>query len=171
MGENLICLVNDCKNKNMQSLQRLVELFNPLIRKYEILLNYEDARYELQEKLITILVSFPRCTNEYEVLKYIKTSVHREYINLSRKKDLYEKINMSTDVFDEYVNSSSSDYELINLKQSLCTLTENQQKIIYYKYFYGYKVNQIAEKMGITRQAVHKSEQKALMFLKEKLVN
>lgn len=169
MGENLIDIIKSCKEGNKDGILLAIKQFEPLIRKYEKILDYEDARYDLYEKFIVMLLKIPRITNKYEILSYIKKTMHREYINLSIKHQKYINHVILTDLFDETSYCPDIKFQIQDIKSALNKLNSSQKQIILYKFFKGYKVNQIALKLGISRQAVYKNEQIALVILKDLL--
>lgn len=170
MGENLIYLIEKCKKKDEDSISQALEMFEPLIRKYERLLDYEDARNDLWEQFIKILFSIPVCENEYAILCYIKKSMHHEYIRLSKRKQRLNDLEYLTDVFDDYGTAfNTTEHDTYMIRTAVNKLTDAQRKVIVLKFMNGYQVNEIARMMGISRQAVNQNERRALDKLRETL--
>ncbi|GEM_PF-2864945 len=62
--KTLVYLVYSSKKGNKKSLLTIIDQFTPLIHKYSRKLNYEDAKSELIEKLLTIVLQMPKIENE-----------------------------------------------------------------------------------------------------------
>lgn len=158
------------------STVKLIEKFNPLLKKYAYKLNYEDAYNDLLIDFIELLqsIKIDRIYNKNEggIVSYICTSVHSSYIkkikecqklhNLSFYCDLDEKelyyIEMKSSTYDTYFN--------ISFDFLLKSLTKSEYTVIKMIYYGGYTVPEIASYCGISRQAVNQMRNRALKKLK-----
>ena len=59
MKNTLYDLLIECKNRNPKYILEIIDKFNPLIKKYTYLLNYDDAEQDLILSLIEIVYNLP----------------------------------------------------------------------------------------------------------------
>ena len=86
--ENLRETVYDAQKGDKNALLEVITFFDPLIKKYFKLMNYdEDFKSELtiylMELIRSINLSDFRILNDFTLINYIRTSVYHEYIFLS----------------------------------------------------------------------------------------
>lgn len=100
---------------------------------------------------------------------YIK-SLHSSYIQLSVKRGKYEQNNSLTDTFDIFTgNKGGQEGADDDLYAAIECLSECQKTIILSRYYQGYKMNEIAATLGMSRQSVHKKHKIALVNLRSML--
>lgn len=155
---------------------KLIEKFNPMLKKYAHNLYYEDAYHDLLADFIELLsnIKVERMQNKDEgcMISYVITSIHSSYIkklikikqmkNFIIYSDLTEKelhyIDGLTATNDTYI---STDFDLLK------KILTNPEFIIIKMIFYeGYSVTETANINGITRQAVNQMKNRALKKLK-----
>lgn len=154
-----------CYN-NAYALQNTIETFNPLIKKYSRLLQYNEAESDLTTALIIILCKMPRLQNQALIVGYVAKSLKNEYIALSKKRQRQANHEL---LRDEVLVSEDGDLDIeltVDVKNALSKLTENQKYIIYLKYYLDYSDAEIASILNISRQAVNKLKRAALQKLK-----
>ena len=157
--------------KNPDIMLELINMFNPLILKYSSLLKMdtEDAMSEFTLELIRIINKFP-AKDEYDldmyVLSYIKKSIRNSYISLSKKQT-----SLNITYLEDFNNIGIEESQLSAfwMNDILLKLTPVQRDVIILKYYHGYTVNEIANIMNISRQAVNQMKKRALKHLKEML--
>lgn len=154
---------------NNDILLELIQTFNPLIRKYSLLLNmdYEDAISELTLEFIKIVKSFP-AKKEYisdkYILSYISKSIRNAYITKS-----IELAKLKIVYFDDSFNWEPAcfQYSTLWIDELLLKLTSTQKEVFLLRYYYGYSVVEIAKKLSISRQAVNQAKNRGLKKLKQ----
>lgn len=144
-------------------------LFEKLINLYSIKLGYEDAIGELNlfffELINGIALNRFNADNTDGLCRYIKTSLKHKYIALDKQRQIEE---LSSYRLNENITAIKFDFrDKVELADLLTTPTQKQRTILYYRYFYLLSCAEIAEILGITRQAVNRLENRALKFLKE----
>ncbi|MGB8455993.1 MAG: sigma-70 family RNA polymerase sigma factor [Anaerocolumna sp.] len=163
------------------STLKLIEKFNPILKKYAYSLYYEDAYDDLLVDFIELLfnISIKKIQNKEDgcIISYLTTSIHNSYIkklikikqmlNFTIYSDLTEKelyyIDSITATNDTYINT---DFDLLR------KILTNPEFIIIKKIFYdGYSVTETANAIGITRQAVNQMKNRALKKLKKIFVD
>lgn len=80
-------------NGNEDALLEVIKRFTPLLKKYARKLNYEDAYYDLQLKLIEVVRSplFSSLSlSNGQSIAYIQQSIIHEYIRLGKKRSTLE---------------------------------------------------------------------------------
>lgn len=164
------------QSRDSDSTLKLIEKFNPILKKYAYRLYYEDAYNDLLVDFIELLfnINLEKMQNKDDgcLISYLTTSIHNSYIkklikikqlrNFTIYSDLTEKelyyIDSLTATNDTYVNT---DFDLLR------KLLTNPEFIIIKMIFYGgYSVAETAGALGITRQAVNQMKNRALKKLK-----
>ena len=89
--ENLRETVYDAQKGDKNALLEVITFFDPLIKKYFKLMNYdEDFKSELtiylMELIRSINLSDFRILNDFTLINYIRTSVYHEYIFYPKKE-------------------------------------------------------------------------------------
>lgn len=157
------------RNGDNNSLEEIIELFNPVINKYSRLLDGEDTRQDLIIHIIKVLNKIPidkiKFYQDKAILGYIVKAVRNQYIYLSKKnskKNLNEtSLNFEWEIgYDEF----ESELELLDLFE---ILTEKESFIIKSIYVYYLSISEIADYMNISRQAVNQSKNRALKKLEK----
>ncbi len=164
----LIPVIREIQNQNMSHFAELFENFEGLIYCYGKRLCYEDATQELTLFLLELLDSldtdrFP-CDDSQGVQKYIAVSLRNRYIFLSKKQ---QKTMCQSDKPVDQIGVELETEEAIALKSGLKSLSERQRLAVTYRYCYGYSDCEIAQIMGISRQAVNRLHKRGLTSLKE----
>ena len=169
-NKELISITEEIKRKDMSRFDELYGAFEGLIRHFEIKLGYDDAGQELTAFLLELVYSLNTerfLPDESESLnRYIAVSVRNKYIALS--KEQRRRVLESGELFD-CVGSSRELEGSVALREGMSLLSERQKTAITLRYIYGYSAAEIAEKLGITRQAVNRLERRGLSILREYL--
>lgn len=163
------------------SVLHLLEQFQPLLRKYGLLLHYEDAYWDLRLAFLELIQTFPtsgRPMEDKTILAYLSKSVYHAYIALSKAQRKYQCVfpfssildgersrekllETLTPVYDEYP------VEVLDLLSSV--LTERETQVIVCLYLWDYSNKMASERLHITPGAVTKARKRALRKLREQL--
>lgn len=164
-------LILKIKEQDMAAFPLIFDEFKKLINFYGAKLGYEDAASELTLFLIELLYEiniarFPSNSDE-DIHKYIAASIKNKYIALSRAK-------LKNTIFEnelwEDCCGYTEDFDCrFCFTQGVSCLNSVQRKIIIYHYVYGYSIAEIAKLLGVTRQAVNRSKNQALVVLRREL--
>ncbi len=159
------------KKQDMSVFETLYDEFKKLIMFYAVRLYYDDAKSDLTlffiELLYNIDLSRFESDESYSIRNYIAVSIKNQYISLSVRNQHYNKLsNCLYDNFDGYLPNFEDRF---SLRESLKHLSYKQKMIIIYRYIYGYSECEIGEILGITRQAVNRIKNRALIILRESL--
>ena len=168
--------------KNRDHVAELIAFFNPLLKKYAYLLNYEDAYDELQIKLIELIYNLDlkqlKRTDNYTLLSYIKTCIHNCYIQKSKKYAEYTFYNRFIgEMSEESAFSIESQFSTLDTYQDFHArfyrlfLTQSECEIIFYLFYKQFTVSETAKAKKISRQAVNQLKLSALKKLRAKLKN
>lgn len=175
-----------CQNGDKVAIGYVINKFECLINKAKMSFpqniyfnNYdiEDNKQDLIVSLINIVnkipIDNPGFKNEGCLVNYIYKSLLNNrrdmYINKSIKRDFIENKYLSSMVEfkDNYfVDNIESNIEIEDM---LKCLTEKEQRIVKYKFLNDKSEEEIAEILGIIRQAVNRMKNKALKKLKENI--
>ena len=156
----------------MTAFPLIYEEFNKLINFFSLKLGYEDAASELTLFLIEMLYDIRlekfQSDGSEDIQKYIAASIKNKYIALSKGKA--KNMLFENELFEDccsYFEDFDGGFYCI---QGVSRLTAVQRKIVLYHYIYGYSIAEIAERFGVTRQAVNKTKNHALEILKKELL-
>ena len=154
MNYTLFDLFLNAYNGNSFAQLQIVQRFQPLLKKYAALLKYEDAYSDLQLYLLELLHSGKltklQRKDDGTLVKYIESSIRHQYISLnSRKNAVDNSVIASVDEIDFDLHSVLQPSELTLLSQFV---------------FKGMSIADIAEKSGVSRQAINR---KKLSILKK----
>lgn len=158
MNYTLFDLFLNAYNGNSFAQLQIVQRFQPLLKKYAALLKYEDAYSDLQLYLLELLHSGKltklQRKDDGTLVKYIESSIRHQYISLnSRKNAVDSSVIASIDEidFDQMSLSSNDEYPKLLISDL-------------HFVFKGMSIADIAEKSGVSRQAINR---KKLSILKK----
>lgn len=156
----------------------VIQQFNPLLKKYAYFLGCEDGYEELSVQLLSMLkkinLSSFTSKNDAVLISYIQKTVHNAYIQLSKKKNKYQRLVLWDDLnpFDaaycELNNSRVDSYERVILQDLKKILNRNEYTVISLLYLEGLSVAEIAKRAKKTRQAINQTKNNALKKLRKK---
>lgn len=164
------------QNGNNNSTLKLIEKFNPLLKKYAHSLYYEDAYCDLLVDFIELLNEIKgenlQSRDEGCLISYLTTSIHSSYIkNLiklkrSHNQTIYSDLSENELYYIDTLTATNDTY--INLEFDLLKkfLTYPEYLVIKMTFYEGYSVTETANFNGITRQAVNQMKNRALKKLK-----
>lgn len=176
MNYTLFDLFLNAYNGNSFAQLQIVQRFQPLLKKYAALLKYEDAYSDLQLYLLELLHSGKltklQRKDDGTLVKYIESSIRHQYISLnSRKNAVDNSVIASVDEidFDQMSLSSNDEYPelLISDLHSVLqhsVLQHSELTLLSQFVFKGMSIADIAEKSGVSRQAINR---KKLSILKK----
>ena len=176
--ENLLNLLLRSKNDS-NCMTTLIEKFQPILRKYAVESDYEDAYNDLLIEFIEFVKKFNDSylinKDDFTLLAYIRESIYHSYIKKSKINTQYKKMHRLfseiseeqrllletlTEQYDTY-----SELDDLFFKKYLTDLELNIIKLIYY---HDLSVNQISKFKKMSRQAVNQTKIRAISKLKNK---
>lgn len=176
MNYTLFDLFLNAYNGNSFAQLQIVQRFQPLLKKYAALLKYEDAYSDLQLYPLELLHS-GKLTKlqrkddgtlvKYTLVKYIESSIRHQYISLnSRKNAVDSSVIASIDEidFDQMSLSSNDEYPKLLISDLHSVLQPSELTLLSQFVFKGMSIADIAEKSGVSRQAINR---KKLSILKK----
>ncbi|MBD8045814.1 RNA polymerase sigma factor [Clostridium faecium] len=175
MNDSLYELLRKCKTRDSKYILEIINKFNPLIKKYSYLLNYDDAEQDLIVALIEITYKLPlnkiptKCPDKY-IVSYIHSALKNKYIYLSKKRSILLKQSDELDLNIYEGSITSQDlYNYVFVKDLLSQVTELQRTILILKFIKNYSETEISNILDISRQSVNKAKNRALVTLKKYL--
>ncbi len=161
-------LIKELRQQDMTAFEIIFEEFKGLISFYSKKLDYEDALGELTLFLLELLHSIDLSKFKKEksdtLKRYIAVCVRNRYIALS--KQFCERQKHELSLFEK--DSESCGFEgMLEILDALKYLKTSQRNVLIYKYAYSLSDCQIAEMLGITRQAVNRLKNRGLKALKD----
>lgn len=171
MNYTLFDLFLNAYNGNSFAQLQIVQRFQPLLKKYAALLKYEDAYSDLQLYLLELLHSGKltklQRKDDGTLVKYIESSIRHQYISLnSRKNAVDNSVIASVDEidFDQMSLSSNDEYPELLISDLHSVLQPSELTLLSQFVFKGMSIADIAEKSGVSRQAINR---KKLSILKK----
>lgn len=170
-------IILSAQNSDESSMMELITFFEPVIRKYTKLMNYdEDCRSELIMYFIELIRSLNltkfRVLNNYTLINYIKQSLYHHYILISsgiRKKRKYEN-SYDSESITEWLGADYESTDKINdmmiddmMKEHL---TDREYICVKLIVIDCLSSNEAAKLLGITKQSANEAKLRALRKLK-----
>lgn len=154
---------------NKDAIEHMIIRFMPLIKKNSAILNYDGADSDLIiffiEKLYTLDTENLSRYSDSQLIMFYKTLFRNKAININRQR---KKILEFTENFEQDIieigyedNPSFIFYDLIK------DLSPKQQDVIKLKFMIGLSDVEIGKVMGITRQAVNRLYNRAILALRK----
>ena len=158
MNYTLFDLFLNAYNGNSFAQLQIVQRFQPLLKKYAVLLKYEDAYSDLLHS--GKLTKLQR-KDDGTLVKYIESSIRHQYISLnSRKNAVDNSVIASVDEidFDQMSLSSNDEYPELLISDLHSVLQPSELTLLSQFVFKGMSIADIAEKSGVSRQAINRKK-------------
>ncbi len=142
-------------------------------------INYEDYEQELILHLIELLHSIDISrfsqNEEQNLHYYICTCLKNKYLAILKEEyNELSNVNKKEDLKKEskffLLPMSEQQIEEIEFKDLLNSLSEKQQKVMVYRYYYKLSVEEIAQILNITRQAVNQMLNRSKKIIRKSLI-
>jgi len=175
MGDGIYESVRKARCQDEEALLLLINMYDPLLKKYAYLCKYEDAYNDLQLFFIDLILhkinlENLNSTDDRVFSVYFKRAVHNEYILQSKRNSNYRRSGvLGTD--DEYdlvtvVLDESGGYEddlsSLAFDELKDILNEKEYALISSLYNDGLSIVEIAEKQKVSRQHINQMKSRAL---------
>lgn len=164
-------LLKRAKNNDQDATYEIIKDFDGTLKKLSNSLYHEEAQTDLIIELLKLIKHIDiekfKDSNNKQIAKYIHMHLRTKALNLLKKyrnkcKD-YMEINHEI-VADENI----ADIESVVLTSILInSLVKQQREIITMKFVYGFSEKDIAQVLGISRQAVNRVKNRALNNLRK----
>ncbi|MCI8371704.1 MAG: sigma-70 family RNA polymerase sigma factor [Lachnospiraceae bacterium] len=169
---NLYKEILDAKTDN-NTLLKLVRQFMPLLKKYAIRMNAEDAYFDLQLDFIEMIhkidLAHMKRKDDHTLLSYIAKSVYNSFIKRSRIACKYRDNNfLFSDMSEKQRSavlmcfSAVDDYDFLMLSEYKKYLTPKEFEVMIMIYYYGYGVTEISQLKQVSRQCINQVKLSAL---------
>lgn len=162
MGEMIELIRRVKEDKN--SFPLIMDKFDPLLKKYTKLLfkdEAEDIRSEYTLALWEAICNISYYENEGQITNYLCRAIQNKYLELYRNSKKYHNyiVNIEEEHFSTLQYNENS-YDDVVLKNALEDIKKSyigkKQEIFNLSYCENYSDIEIAKKLGITRQYVHR---------------
>ncbi len=175
-GDFMLC-DKICLYPDENAVLELISTFKHLLRKYALLLDYEDAYDDLQLFFIELLYRMS-CSDfkskpDGVIVSYIATSVRNQYIKLAKMRSFkvatFSEIGIGQMSFIEALNSCTIESSIDELFPRDQQLTSWENEVLTSVFVNGKSSSQIARKYKKTRQAVNQAKIRGLNKIKSEL--
>lgn len=176
-----IYLIQKSQEGDGEATLKLIEKFNPLLRKYAYKLHYDDSYNDLLVDFITLIynIRLDHLHNKGEgcIVSYMCKSIRSSFIKkltaikILHNCSLYSELSDSELYYVDVLSSIHDEYFKDDLSEAYSILSESEMYIIKMVYSCGYTVSEIAFIQGISRQAVNQMKKRALKKLEALFLN
>ncbi len=153
---------------DMESFLNIHNEFKGLIEFYSFKTGEEDTIQELTVFLLELLYDIDIKKFNYDLSddlhRYIAVCLRNKYIDLSKKEQKYR--NVIKDLCKKDCFYAEVGFDSVFIKDLIKLLPLKQAVVIVYRYIYGYSDTEIADLLGVKRQAVFNMRKRALENLK-----
>ena len=167
-NRELLPLLKEIQEQNMTHFAEVYAVFERLLACFRFRLKEDDAMQDLTLFLLELIYSLDTdkfIADDSEAIKrYIAVCLRNRYIALSKQKNVYRM--MSGELYEGLAADLPCE-EQIELKYALRRLPDKQRLVIVYRYFYGYSIEEIANRLSVTRQAANQLKKRGLAALKK----
>lgn len=181
MKSSLYTCIQDIQHGNTEQMLTLLEKFKPLLRKYAYFSHSEDAYQELQCDLLKSAMDMRldklTISTDSAIINYICKVVYHRYVSIIRDtKAQIHTVNIDDqedyDPLEYDIQFGQSDtYTGLLLQDLKHVLTEQEYYVIYEHFFQQRSIQEIADKVGQTRQGINQCKNTALKKLRRRWVN
>ncbi|MCL2828379.1 MAG: sigma-70 family RNA polymerase sigma factor [Oscillospiraceae bacterium] len=163
------------QNGDGESLLLLLKQFEPILNKYawKLNLDYDDAKQEMLLVFIALInsmiLSSLRDSSNKALVSYIAKSVHNAYIHISKKNRSSQNETSLEDSGHtwEARHFSSDAYMGVYIAELKTVLTEREFQVFQLHYLEDKPIDDMATKLGVSRQNINQIKLKAIRKLKE----
>jgi len=161
----------DLKNGNLDALDGVYVTVGR--RMYAIargIVGKDDADDVLSESLIKLarnVKSYQAGTNAYAWLMKLVRNTALDYLR-KRKRTVTENLDEFFHLTDERYSSDRLEEALV-LEEALSRLSEEDKRIIYYRYYLDFTVRDVAKELGLSKSTAARAIERAETRLKELL--
>lgn len=167
-------LLERAKNNDEDATYEIIKDFDATLKKLSKSMYYEEAETDLIIELLELIKNIDirkfRDSSHKQIAKYIHMHLQKRTLNLlrNRKKELGDFVEIDYDIL---ADASTADIESTALTSILIeSLAKGQQDIIVMKFIHGLSDKDIAKILGISRQAVNRTKNRALENLRKILI-
>jgi RNA polymerase sigma factor (sigma-70 family) len=153
-----------------QSILKLYNKFLPKIQKCGRNLYYDEAETDITIRFLEFIrkTNFDSLISKCDgaVISYTNKFFENTYKNLLISRGTHVPL-----IYLDDENSFTNDVTYYDDQSDLendcfLFLTELQRKIIVYRYIYGYSIQEISDKLNVSRQAVNRTKNRAIKIIR-----
>lgn len=167
-NKDLKKLIEEFKKQNMENFNCLYGEFKKLIVYYSNKVQADDTVEDLTLFFIELLTQIEldrfKSDSSFSLRNYIAVCIRNKYIAISAFETKQNELR--ADFFEERAGYCLEFDKKISIFSALKILPERQRLVLIYKYVYLYTDTEIAQIFNITRQAVNRVKNRALLNLR-----
>lgn len=168
-NKELLKIVREVKRQDMSHFGELYGVFDRLINIYAKRIDFEDAVQELTVFLLEVIYEIDadrfKEDSSDALKRYVAVALRNKYITLS--KESQKRLSECGELFDGVGATAFESDTKIALADGLKLLSERQRLAVIGRYVYGFSDAEMADRLCITRQSVHRLEMRGLKTLRE----
>lgn len=161
-----------CKfQRENEAFSEVYAEIKPCLKRYSMYLQYDCAESDLVIYLYMLLkkLDLTKFKDDSLLEHYINRCLKREYLRLRYSNFIDNKVLIDTDLVNTEINLIATnvlDTERFDFMELIASLDTIDKRILIYRYYYLLGDSEIAKKLNISRQAVHKRRNNSLNHLK-----
>lgn len=175
MKNHIIDLIKLSQLRDSNSLVELIELFDPLLKKYARKSYSDEAYYDLRFDFINTIYKLKAANieelSEGQIVIYVSKIIYHHYINYSKKTRSHVNAIVFSDMSDSMV--SFIDARLLvedqkknyDIEYALGKLNIDEQNLINLIFYKEYSIREIAQTYGTSRQAINQKKKRIIQKL------
>lgn len=167
-------LLKNAQSHDKDAMEKLIQHFYPLFKKYSIKLNYEDAYEDMILWFIELVKSKKlEMLQEEVIVSYIHVCVVNYYdkkiekVIKEKREVIFSDLSEEQIYFMEVKMAKGDTQDIFWELNMVEVLNDNELHILHLVFNEGYSTAEIARKLGKTRQAINQQKKRALHKLKQ----
>lgn len=164
-------LLKRAKNNDKNATYEIIKDFNPTLKKLSNSLHHEEAETDLIIELLKLIhcidIAKFNNSNNKQIAKYIHIHLRKRSLDLLKSNENKFKDFMEIN-HDILADENIGDIEVTVLTSILIkSLVSQQRDIITMEFIHGFSEKDISKILGISRQAVNRTKNRALKNLRK----
>jgi RNA polymerase sigma factor (sigma-70 family) len=162
--------LNRARKDDQDAVCEIIKDFSNTLKKISNGLHYEEANTDMIIELLKIIKSIDikkfKDSSNKQIAKYIHIHLKKRSLNLLKAKEnkIFDYLEINYDILAD--NTMSDIESMVCISMLIELLAKQQKNIIIMEFIHGYSEKQIAEMLGISRQAVNRTKNRALNNLR-----
>lgn len=166
------------QNGDHSALLYLIQKFQPLLKRYTLKLDYEDAENDMLLEFIELIYNISldtlRSTSDGTIVRYIAKAIQNTYYSKIGKRKLQNQDILSWEVlFESQKTQGGSSYididrwMFVDFLKSCPCITNKEMWVLYKVYYEGYTSSDLATMPGSTKQNINQIKNRGLAKLRK----
>lgn len=172
MINHIFELMQVTQTRNSDALVELIKMFDPLLKKYSKLLNYDDAYSDLRLEFINTMFKLNTKNLEFlsegQIVNYISKTIYHHYINQSKRNKSNVNVMVFSDMSDQMISiidaklAEKDQQKNYEIEYAIRKLNADEQILVNLIFYKDYSIQEIAQSYGTSRQAINQKKKRVI---------